>query len=275
MMRRISMLSIAMTLTASTTSANAQTVDAARMTAGIMVGKSGGAMLWSVAAQPVASVTTAPDTFALRRDLGEGITVSGAFTYFPSAHIGFTGEFSYLGVMATDQCTLVAHHGDRTLAATCDSVAQTYNHTRATTHVQGGVVYRPFINLPLQPYVKATGGVAFVPASTVALSSAYWHQPPKGQINPVEVDSVVTIYPDPTWRPIRSSAELAAGFVTAPVFGIEVKVEARESWLLLTQVTGPTPYQGVTPPTRAAFSRFISVLAGFDVVFARRRGRRY
>ncbi len=121
MMRRISMLSIAMAVSVLTISAGAQTVDAARMTAGFMVGKIGGAKLWSVAAQTVASVTT-------------------------------------------------------------------------------------------------TGGVAFLPASTIALSSVYWHQ-------------------------------LGAGL--------------------------PTPYQGVTPPSRSVFTGFTSVLAGFDVVFARQRGRRY
>ncbi len=183
---------------------------------------------------------------------------------------------AYLGVIATDHCTPRCPPG-RSLTCGHLRFGGTDVQPQPRSHARTGRRGLPAVQQPRAPAVRQGHWRRRLRRREHgrASSSVYWHQLPKGQVNPVEVDSLVTIYPDPTWRPARPSAELAAGFVTAPVFGMEAKVEARESWLLLTQVTGPTPYQGVTPPTRAAFSRFLSVLAGFDIVFARRRGRRY
>jgi hypothetical protein len=266
---------VAVTLALAASSIQAQTVDASRLVAGIAAGKIGGAALWSVPNQPIKSVTTAPDIFALERALNPDVTVSGNVTYFPTAHVGFTGEFSYLGLQQRDRCTLVQHNGDRSLATACDSVAQTYNHSAAVTIAQVGVVLRPFVGTALQPFVKATGGLAFVPSSTNLMSSIYWHQFPTGTVNQQEVDSLITIYPDPDWRPMRLGWVLAAGFVTAPTFGLQLKVEARETWMVLSRVTGATIYQGINPPVETLVTRFTSVIAGFDLVFAKRRGRRY
>src|ERR1041384_5469546 len=86
---------------------------------------------------------------------------------------------------------------------------------------------------------------------------------------------VITIYHDPSWKPIRPSWAVAFGFATAPSSGYQLRAEIRETWLALGQVTGSTIGQGFAPPSRSVIKGFRSIMVSFDVVLEKRRGRRY
>jgi len=252
-------------------SLHAQGDDQARLAIGIMIGRVGAASLWSVDAQPIASVTTAPDTFALHRGLGPNLTISGVLAYFPRQHFGWTLEFTHLGLGPHDQCNITADHGDQALVAACDSLARTHE-SAAVSMVQAGAVVRPLVGHYLQPYLKGLAGVAFTPSSTVNMVSDF------GQTPGTFVGTAplrLTIYDDNEWSSMRPTVQLAGGFTTAPRHGYALHFEARETWLSVAEATGATIGQGYSPPHRYAVRGFTSIVVGFDVVFIRRHGRRY
>jgi hypothetical protein len=246
--------------------AGAQTNDEARLTMGISGGWIASAQLWDIPSQRVLSTFDDPDFYHLHRELRSDITLSGHGTFFRGPHIGFTGEFSYLGLGTTDACNVVQDGGDADLRAACNAVNGEQRPASVTT-VQAGVVLRPLSRSFFQPYGKILGGLAFTPSSTVAMTSFY------GAIG----DTLLTleIYKDDHTREIRPTWTLAAGFATAPSSGYQFRIEVRETWLTQTVLTGSTSGQGFVPPTKTVLKAFPSILVGFDVVLEKRRGRRY
>lgn len=244
-----------------------QTNDQARLTLGIGAGYIGSTSIWDVPNQPVYLPSSPdPDIFHLHRELKSDITISGHATYFGSPHIGVTGEFTYLGLGASDACDIVQDNGNVELAAVCSALKGTLS-SASTTVVQGGLVYRPLSRAAFQPYAKVMGGLAFTPSSSIALRSIY------GAIADTEL--IVTIYKDDNWKSIRTSWTAALGISTAPSQGYQLRVEARETWLPLEAVTGPTSGQGFVPPHKTVIKGIPSILIAFDIVLAKQRGRRY
>jgi len=244
----------------------AQTNDEARLTMGISAGWISSAQLWDIPRQPVLSTFDDPDLFHLHRELRSDITISGHGTFFRGPHLGFTGEFTYLGLGTTDACNVVQDGGDGELIAACNAINGEQRPASVTT-VQAGVVLRPLSRSFIQPYGKILGGLAFTPSSSVAMTSFY------GQIG----DTLLTleIYKDDKTREIRPTWTLAAGFSTAPSSGYQIRLELRETWMTQTIVTGATSGQGFVPPTKTVLKSFPSIMLGFDVVLEKRRGRRY
>lgn len=244
----------------------AQTNDEARLTMGIAAGFLGSSQLWDIPNQPVYSRFNEPDIFHLHREMRSDISVSAHATYFPGPHLGFTGEFTYLGLRTTDACTLIHDNGDLELIAACSALEGTQG-SASTTVINGGLVYRPLTRTFLQPYFKAIAGFAFTPSSTVALQSVY------GAIG--DTSLFITIYKDDDWRPIRPSWTVGFGISTAPSSGYQLHLEVRETWLALGVVTAATTGQGFVPAHSSVLKGYPSILVGFDIVLARQRGRRY
>jgi hypothetical protein len=244
----------------------AQTNDEARLTMGISAGWIASAQLWDIPRQPILSTFDDPSFFHLHRELRSDITISGHGTFFRGPHVGITGEFTYLGLGTTDACNVVQDGGDAELRAACEAVNGEQRPASVTT-VQGGLVLRPFSRSFIQPYGKILGGLAFTPSSTVAMTSFY------GAIG----DTLLTleIYKDDKTREIRPTWTLGAGFSTAPSSGYQIRFEVRETWMTQTVLTGATSGQGFVPPTKTVLKGFPSAMIGFDVVLAKRRGRRY
>lgn len=244
----------------------AQTNDESRLTFGMSAGYIGGTMLWDVANQPILSSFEPPDLFHLHRETHGDITVSGHATFYRGPHIGFTGEFTYVGLGATDSCNLVQDGGDAELFAACSSLKGAQG-SAPTTLIQGGMVYRPLARADLQPYLKGLVGVAFTPSSLIAMQTTY------GAIGDTTLN--LTIYQDDSWKEVRPTWTAAIGISTAPSSGYQVHVEFRESWMPLDVITGATAGQGFVPPRKTVIKGFPSVLIGFDIVLEKRRGRRY
>jgi len=261
-----------------------QTNDAARLSFGISIGRVGSANLWDVPDQPIVSTfAPSPDVFHLKRQFRPGLTVSGQLTYFANPRIGFAGELTYISPKRHDTCTVVQDDGDASLIAACNAITfgdstivQAGNDADPipkfvlqsprilpVTAVLGGVILRPWTRGLFQPFVKALAGIAFTPSSTI-LTRAFYSS-----------SDVLTVYQDDHWKSIRPTATLAGGFHTAPNHGYQFEVEVRESWFAQSVVTGPSIYQGLNPPSKAVIKGFTSIMAGFDVVLAKRRGRRY
>jgi hypothetical protein len=244
----------------------AQTTDESRLILGIAAGYIGSQPLWDVPNQPIASTFDPPDIFHLHRETHSDISISGQFTYFKGPHLGFTGEFTYVGLGNSDSCTLVQNNGDLDLIAACGALNGATG-SASTTLVQGGLIYRPLSRSFLQPYIKGLVGMAFTPTSLIETVSTY------GAI--ADTALVLTIYQDDHQHELRPTWTAVFGISTAPSSGYQIHVEVRDSWLPLTVVTGPTSGQGFTPPNKTTIFGFPSILVGFDIVLARQRGRRY
>lgn len=265
--RTVSSLIVAAALcSGATTALHAQTNDEARLTLGIGIGFVGTVPLWDVANQPVYLSSDLPDFFHLQRELKSDISISGHATYFGSPHWGWTGEFTYLGLGTSDGCSIAQNGGSDDLMAVCNALNGTLG-SASTTVVQVGGVYRPLSRTFLQPYAKVAGGVAFTPTSSIAMRSIY------GAIADTEL--IVTIYKDDSWKPIRPTWTAAVGISTAPSSGYQLRIEARETWMALSAITGPTSGQGFVPPNKTVIKGIPSILVFFDIVLARQRGRRY
>lgn len=247
--------------------APAQTHDESRLTMGISIGGIGSKPLWTVGNQPIASTYSEPDTFRLTREARSDITISGHVTYYGRPHIGITGEFTYLGLGSHDGCEIIKDNGDPALQAACNSL-KGLQGSAATTTIQTGLVVRPFTRLAVQPYLKGMAGLAFTPTSSVDMQAEF------AQLSDTAIQ-FLTIYHDVNWKPIRPSWAVALGFASAPSSGYQLRAEIRESWLALTEITGPSAGQGLPFPTRSVIKGFRSIMVGFDVVLEKRRGRRY
>jgi hypothetical protein len=249
-----------------TVALQAQTNDEARLTLGVGVGFVGTVSLWDVPNQPVFLSSDLPDVFHLQRELKSDISISGHATYFGSPHWGWTGEFTYLGLGTSDGCAIVQDGGADDLRAVCNALNGTLGSS-STTVVQVGGVYRPLSRAFFQPYFKVAGGVAFTPTSSIAMRSIY------GAIADTEL--IVTVYKDESWKSIRPTWTAGIGVSTAPSSGYQLRVEARETWMALSAITGPTSGQGFVPPSKTVIKGIPSILVFFDIVLARQRGRRY
>jgi hypothetical protein len=272
----------------------AQTVDWARVTMGLSVGLHAGSSLWDVVSQPVLSsnMTTGnppipypPDLYHLHRDIRAGFTLAAQGTFFSSPRFGVTFELTYLGLGLSDACTVAHDGGDPALAQACEFVgsSQTFaegitpgagyhpgssvDHSASATLIEGGVVLRPFKPAALQPFFKGMIGFATTPHSTIEMESIY------GAI--ADTTQGLIIYQDYTPPAVRPVFTLGAGMTTAPSSGLQFHVEARETFLPLAVVTGPTISQNLQPPNTSVLKGFFSLLVGFDIVLQRERGKRY
>ncbi len=248
---------------ASTAAAQA-TRDQSRLVIGVSAGYIGGSGLWHVADQPIRAPNSEQDVFNIERRLRANITFIGQGTYFPSDHVGITGEVSYLGLGTTDTCIFVpsANYGfNRTACGAINGDDRSASAVAATA----GVMVRALSRGAYQPYLRAQAGIALVPRSTVPVSAVF------GPTNNI----VLPVYLNDSDKEVKPTGVLAFGISTAPSAGYQLRVEARATAVQLRVVSGPTAFENMAPVTRTVTKVLPSITVGFDVVLEKRRGRRY
>ena len=266
------------------------TVDWGRVTIGLSAGVRFSSSLWDVPNQPVVSsnfmphadsMYYPPDLYHLHRAISSGFTLAAQATFFSSPKLGFTFELTYLGLELSDSCTVAHDGGDPELTTACAYVGSsqvipaapgfptvpTVDHSASATLIEGGVVLRPFKPAALQPFFKGMVGFATTPHSTLELESIY------GAIADTSVG--IIIYQDASPPQVRPVFTAAAGMTTAPQSGLQAHFEARETFLPLSVVTGPTISQNLLPPNHTVLKGFFSLMFGIDIVLSRERGKRY
>lgn len=241
-----------------------RTHDEARLVIGIAGGWIGGQRLWVVPKQPIEIYTDEIDTVGLTRSLGSNLTLGAQGVYFPSAHIGYTGEFTYIGLGTVDACEVKTTRGSPLTRGACNQL-NGLDRSASTATGMAGLYLRPLSHTAYQPYLKLLAGFSLVPRSTANLDVAW---------GPF-LDSLLTIYSHTGSKLIRPTGAIGFGVATAPSNGYQLRVEIRETFVQLPIVAGPTAYQGLQPPVRHAWKALPSLTIGFDIVLERRRGRRY
>jgi hypothetical protein len=238
----------------------AQSAGGPHLIIGIGAGWVGGTSLWDVPAQPILSTDNGPDLFHLHRDIGAGVTFTGYGSYFPGAHVGITGDLTFLGLDGSDRCEVVQDGGDGGLLDACRAIPGSPSSITAAI-VQAGIILRPLANGPIRPYIKGMGGIAFTPGSTTAMRSFY------------DGSNILTVYDEDASRSARFTWSASAGVTVAPSPGYQFFVEVRTTALAEDRVTGATLAQGSVPPSQSVVKHFPSVLAGFEIALERGRGR--
>lgn len=246
------------------TAAAQATRDQARLVVGVSAGYIGGSGLWRVNNQPIRALNNEQDVFDIERRLRPNITFIGQGTYFPSDHVGITGEVAYLGLGTTDACKFIASANDGINRSACAAINGD-NRSASGVAATAGVMLRPASRAAYQPYVRIQAGVALVPRSTVPVTAVF------GQTQ----GSVLPIYTISNDKEVKPAGVLAFGISTAPSAGYQFRVEARATAVQLRVVSGPTAFENMQPETRSVTKLLPSITVGLDIVLEKRRGRRY
>lgn len=240
------------------------TRDQTRLVIGIAGGWIGGKELWAVPNQPITAIGQQTEVFDLGRRLRSNVTMSATGTYFPGAHIGYTGDVSYLGLGTVDRCRITVSTGDFVNEQACRALDGNERSASAVA-AMGGITVRPLSRSAIQPYARVMAGIAIVPRGTVQMSANFG----------VEDDAILPIYLEENRRDIKPTAGLVFGLATANTSGYQFRVEARGTWVRLPVVTGATERENLAPPTTVRSTFLPSLIVGMDIVLEKRRGRRY
>jgi hypothetical protein len=241
-----------------------RTHDESRLVIGLAGGWIGGQRLWVVPKQPIEIFSDEIDTVGLTRSLSSNLTIGAQGVYFPSAHVGYTAEFTYIGLGTVDACEIKTTRGSAITRGACNQL-NGLNRSASSVTAMGGLYLRPNSRAAYQPYLKALGGFALVPRSTATVEVTWGPN----------LDSLLTIYEHTGSKQMQPTGALAFGVATAPSNGYQLRVEFRETFVQLPTVAGPTQFQGTRPPIRRLWKGLPSLTVGFDIVLERRRGRRY
>jgi hypothetical protein len=264
-------LSTALLLTFLAQPALAQaTGDQPVITLGITGGWVVGGDLWQIPNQPYpAANAPVVDTLNLARSLKPGFTFGLTSTYYPNNHLGLTGEIALLGLGTEATCSAKVPSGSTETTDVCTSLGQS-NTAGTNVALSLGGVYRIASRQAISPFVSARVGILVMEQSTIDLRGYFYQQTPDGL-----QQVTVAIFDDPNKTRVQFYGQLAVGFSFAAGHGYRLRLEARDNYEQLPVPTGPSdPSTGAFPRSTVGKHLF-SIVAGFDIVLEKKRGRRY
>lgn len=226
--------------------------------------------LWTIPAQPVEIPpnTNVYDSLRLARSIGSGLLITFAATYFPSGHVGFYGDVTFMDMGMENSCSPVVPYkpdldpGDGTNEQLCNNFNASVSGNSALL-VGLGVALRPSPRGSMSPYLRAGLGYARLAHGTVAAEA------PNTPTSPP-----VQIIADADPKAGSPAFLLAAGLTQAIGSGYQLRLEVRDDFFALERVTGPANALGQVT-TDTGWYHHISLTIGFDIVFDRKRARRY
>jgi hypothetical protein len=235
-----------------------------------------GHQLWTIDRQALSvlgsSSPTKYDTLRLSRALTSGIVLGVAATYFPSPHLGFHAEISYLGLGLDSTCDPVHLNTDsaggsidlRRNGQVCDDISAQIP-VGSMISIFGGATLRAASRGSFSPYVR--GGIGFVnqSGSTIDVAGAFFDGV---SLNQRQV--IIDLKP----RHTDPMAALAAGFTSPLGPGYQFRLEVRDHIINLIKLTGPGSAAGASP-TASGYYHHIALTLGLDIVMEKKRGRRY
>lgn len=268
-MRSLLLAHLAAVLVQASSLAAQATADQARLTLSLGIGgTSGGGNLWRVGQQPLAIDSVTVDTLAVGRRFRSSLAVVFSGTYFPGNHFGFNVEAQLLGLGTRDDCTIVSAGGFTRLFTT-DVCSTINNSTRSATSaaLSVGGIYRVWSRARIHPYVRANAGFVVSQESFIRTQGIY--------TDASMTSSTVTLYEDSHASTVQPYFSAGGGLVAVIAPGYQVRLEARNNWVRVPAITGPTAIQGVVPQSQVVGRQTFTFLVNFDVVLERKRGRRY
>jgi hypothetical protein len=233
----------------------------------IFAGAGTGHGLWVVEKQPLQVLGTSQyDTLRLVQEITPSIIVGAAATYFPSAHVGFHVELSYVGFPVDGGCTGVFFNPDseHKNEQTCADIQQR-GPDGGSIAILTGVTLRAASRRSVSPYGRLNLGIVNQSRSTIAMDGGFVTA---GGIG------VRQVIGDP--KPQRTVATFGAalGFTRQISPGYQFRWEVRDIAVPMKRLTGPANPLGAGPTASRLYHHF-SLILGLDVVLEKKRGRRY
>lgn len=229
--------------------------------------------LWTVDKQPICLLggggvcTGQYDTLRMARSISPSLTIGASGTYFPSPHLGFHAEISYLGLPLDDTCSPVFLNPDPPndrAQQMCDNMTADKG-TGGAISLFVGVTARAAPRKAISPYARFNVGMVNISTSTTEVVGAYV------DANGIQERQIIE---DIGGRGARFMTGFAAGITTPIGPGYQVRLEARDVITSLTRVTGPANDLAIAPTDSKYFHHWGLVLA-LDIVLEQKRGRRY
>lgn len=266
-MRALSRFALAVLATALLArAAAAQEGPQPRLVLSIGAGAHTGHGLWEVPAQPLELPpnTGIYDSLRMVRTIGAGLLITFSASYFPDGHLGVYGDVTFLDMGMENGCSpAVPYKFDPDPnEQLCDNLNGSVNGN--TSLVAGlGAIFRAAPRSAMSPYVRAGLGYALHSYGTVAVDAPYAPNTPPVQIV-ADAD------------PMNGSPAvlLAAGLSQSISSGYQLRLEVRDDFFALERLTGPANALGEAP-TDTGWYHHISLAIGIDIVFDRKRARRY
>lgn len=235
-------------------------------------GVAGGSHLWDISRQPLIVLGTEAsprfDTLRLGRKIKPGLVLGVSATIFRSAHLGISGEISFLGLSTDDDCTLVFESpGSDPFGRNAQVCGDISSHGASPTTVGFflGGNYRVAPRAFATPYLRAQVGLGVRSGSTIETVGTYLDAgQPRRRI--VILDNGGTR--------VLPSAGAAVGFMIPLGPGYQARLELRDQVLAMERVSGPADALA-TAPTITNLVHSVALSAAIDIVLEQRRGRRY
>ncbi len=253
--------------------AAAQTSQQPTIVLTIFGGYTTGHDLWVVGKQPLQVIGSSPpeyDTLRLSQSIAPSIVAGAAATYFPSPHLGFHVEVSYMGLPVDGGCTGPAAYrpdSEEKNRQTCDDIQAKASDGGAIA-LFAGATLRAASRGSVSPYARLNLGIVSQSRSTIEMSGGFVTS---GGVGIREVVS------DPHPRRAKVLLGGAIGFTRPISPGYQFRWEVRDLIVPLNRLTGPaTPGSGaIIGPTASRLYHHFSLLIGLDVILEKKRGRRY
>jgi hypothetical protein len=243
------------------------------MTGGFLTGGE----LWRLPRQLAPVNSGEIDSLALGRYFRTGYIIGVGATVFRSPHVGIAGEVAFLSLGTESRCAPLgpyAPDAQHVNEQACLS-AQGYRLPTNATALQGGIVWRARPDAPVQPYLRAIGGLALLGESFVETRGFVAIPGVDTTRPPVVTRSFLT---ERSRRELTWIATLSAGVILAVSPGTQLRFEARDVVLGLPVVTGPGSIDTALPiaPTRDRTVHLPAFAVSVDLILEPvRHPRRY
>ena len=254
-----------------TAPAAAQEGSEPRLILSIGAGVHTGHGLWQIPYQPmeIPNNTDVYDSLRLERSIGAGLRVSFSATYFSGGYLGFYGDVTFLDMGMDNSCSPAVPfkpHPVTPLPNLNEQLCGSFNSSvsgNSALLVGLGLTLRAAPRGLMSPYIRAGLGYARLAHGTVGADA------PNAPSNP---PVQIIAERDPK---AGSPAFLVAGGLSQSIgSGYQLRLEVRDDYFALERVTGPANQLG-DAPTATRWYHHLSLAIGFDIVFDRRRARRY
>lgn len=239
-----------------------------------------GGNLWTLPRQLALAVATANghawDTLALARQMRPGFTASLSATVFLTPHLGYTAEAGFLAIGTTSQCQPVGPYTptvDNANQQAC-TLLNGNNMRSDAVGLLGGLMYR-FARGGVQPYLRASGGLAILGASFIEEASPI--------LQSAGTANLVYFLSDLNHKELTWMVSVGAGVMLPLNPGYQLRIEARDVIVPLPVPTGPAMDTAQIandaalpqPPVGFRTMHLPTISVGLDVVLERKRGHRY
>ncbi len=262
-----------------------QTPGEPRLFWSVFVGYRAGERLWVLHDQPFGvlvpsgdtAVLNSPgqyDTLDLVRRSTPSLLIGTTGAYFPTPGLGFEAELAFLGMSLESSCAIRQYQPadpndlDPELCTSLTGQSVTTSAVSASI----GLVGRINPAGSATPYARLDAGVVARSRGTIALNGTYT------SANQSTVEA--TVLEDEKPRTTDVHVTVGAGVAFSLGTGYQLRFEGRDVMARLDRVTGPAtgtdPATGsLTPPHGGHFFHNLAFVVALDVIFEKRRGRRY